>query len=106
MWNIYFIYILKIINHFFNQENILSYILILIIFIALEVPSEKLEPASSDPSRLHGLPHLRPGCISSGTLPAQTWKVRINTATKTKLKTINSSVEVQCVSYIKPCIRP
>lgn len=46
---------------------------------AVGVSHKELEPASSDSSRLHGLPHLWPGDRSSGALHAQTWQVRTST---------------------------
>lgn len=46
-----------------------------VLVLALEVTSKELEPPRCHSSGVHGLPHLRPGYRSSGTLPAQTWKV-------------------------------
>lgn len=47
-----------------------------LLVLALEVTYKELEPARCHSPGVHGLPHLRPGHRSSGTLPAQTWKVR------------------------------
>lgn len=51
----------------YNEQDVLV--------LALEVTHKELEPSRSHSSRLHGLPHLWSGYCSSGTLPAQTWKV-------------------------------
>lgn len=65
---------------------------IIFFFVALEVSHKELEPPCSDPSRLHGLHHIRPGCSSTGTLPAQTWEVSMDTILNLSLLHVNPIV--------------
>lgn len=44
--------------------------------LAVEVPPEELEPARGHPPGLHGLHHVRPSRVTTGTLPPQAGKVR------------------------------